>query len=627
MNGLSIRHTSVVTEQRKLTRSTEVKLQANLTPVLNLNAGTIPLDAGDVVDSPINHKQHFIINHCQLRSSEPLNIYVPVIKATYEDHRNLIRKFDIGESNMYAPEKVIMMVGATGSGKTTLINGLFNYIFDVKWEDNFRLKLIEDNVLNQAGSVTKYISSYTIHHQEGFKVDHTITVIDTPGFGDTQGIKRDQEITKQIKTFFTTAGPNGIDKLDAVAFVANSSLARLTLSQKYIFESILAIFGKDIASCIILLLTFADGQKPQILDSIKEANFPHRKHFKFNSSALYINNKDGSDDDNDDEEDAAMGKMFWDIGERSFKSFVAELDNMMPTSLVQTKEVLDERRNLEISVEGIQKEIKLGLGKLERLTTEVKVLSSHEQDIDEGKVISYEVMEVKCIKKDIPRGQNTTNCLMCSMTCHRRCTRTNDAGKIKCCVMTNGYCRICPEKCSWNTHRNQPYVFVYKYVKKVNTIQSLKTRYEEATGVKLASEQVAKECANDFEAAQMELLSLAEAVRKSIQRLEEIALRPNPLSTVEYIDILIQSEKQEGKLFWQERVHQLHEVRKKAVYVQQVMERKLDPFKEYREKVVEERRETEKGCGAELQNIWNEALASSSKIQLTHNKLRSDWNK
>ena len=150
MNNLSMRHTSVVTEERKVVRSMEVKLQANLTPVLNLNIGAIPLDAGDVVDSPVNHKQHFIINHCQLRSSEPLNVYVPVIKATYEDHRNLIRKFDIGESNMYAPEKVIMMVGATGSGKSTLINGLFNYIFDIKWEDDFRLKLIEENVLNQA---------------------------------------------------------------------------------------------------------------------------------------------------------------------------------------------------------------------------------------------------------------------------------------------------------------------------------------------------------------------------------------------------------------------------------------------------------------------------------------------
>ena len=573
-------------EEYRSTRSTEVKEQP---------------DAVDV-DASINHKQRFIINHCQLRSSEPLNVYIPVMNATYEDHRNFIRKFDIGDSNRCASEKVIMLVGATGSGKSTLVNGLFNYIFDVKWGDTFRLKLIEENVSNQAHSITKYITAYTIHHQEGLNVPYTITVIDTPGFGDTKGITRDQEITRQIKTFFTTAGPNGIDRLDAVAFVAQSSLARLTPSQKYIFESILVIFGKDIAHCIVLLLTFADGQKPQIIDSIKEANFPYVKHFKFNSSALYISNKDKSSEDSDDEEgdDTTMGEMFWEIGEKSFRSFITELSKIKPTSLVQTKEVLDERMKLEISIEGIQKEIKLSLGKLEKLAKEVKVLNSHEEDIDKNKDIEYEVNDVKYFKRDTAHGQNTTNCLKCSVTCHERCIYKNDSDKIKCDAMTKEYCRICPEKCFWNMHRNQPYVFVYTHETKVNTLQGLKVRYEEAKGKKLLAEQVVKECASEFEAAQVELLSLAEAARKSIQRLEEIALRPNPLSVVEYIDVLINGEKLEGKPFWKERVNQLEEVRKKAVYVQQIIEWKLDPFEEYRERVIEERKEKRRG-------VWTRA--------------------
>ena len=551
--------------------------------------------------SSASHKEHFIIHRCQLRSSEPLNVYVPIMNPTYEDQKNLIRKFEIGESNLCASEKVIMMVGATGSGKTTLINGLFNYIFDVKWKDSFRLKLIEENAPNQAESITKYISSYTIHHQQGFNVPYTLTVIDTPGFGDTKGITRDQEITKQIKTFFTTAGPSGIDRLDAVAFVAQSSLARLTPSQKYIFESILAIFGKDIASCIVLLLTFADGQKPQILDSFKEANFPYRKYYKFNSSALYINNNDNfKDDSDDDDDDATMGQLFWDIGEKSFKSFKAQLDKVHPTSLVQTNEVLDERLKLEISIEGIQKEIKLALGKLERLATEIQVLSSHEEDIDKNKDINYEVNHIKCIKRDTDHGQNTTNCLKCFVTCHERCAFKNDDEKIKCIAMTERYCTICPEKCFWNMHRNQPYVYVYEHEKKVNTLQGLKTRYQVAEGKKLAAEQVVKKCANEFEAAQVELLSLAEAARKSIQRLEEIALRPNPLSIVEYIDILINSEKQESKPFWQKRTTQLQDVRKKAVYLQEVRERKLDPFEEYRQKIDEEKREKRRG-------VWTRA--------------------
>ena len=506
------------------------------------------------IESPVNLKKHFIIHHCQLQSFEPLNVYVPVMNPTYEDHHNLIRKFDIGESNMWASEKVIMMVGATGSGKSTLINALFNYIFDIKLEDNFRLKLVEEKVLNQAESVTKYISSYTIHHQHGFNVPFTITVIDTPGFGDRKGIKSDQEITKQIKTFFTIAGPSGIDRLDAVAFVTYSSLARLTPSQKYILDSILALFGKDIENCIMLLLTFADGQKPQILDSIKEAGFPYRRYLKFNNSALYISNKDNTDtesdddndddDDDDDDDDMTMAELFWNVNEKSFKSFVKELSKVKPTSLFQTKDVLGERFKLETSIEFIQKEIKLGREKLDRLATEVKMLYSELKDKN-----GDSKHELSWVKMKTDPSRNTTK--------------------------------------------------YYEHEKKVNRLLGLKTSHRD--GKKLAAEQIIKKCANEFEASQKQLRSLAEAARKNIQRLEEIALRPNPLYVVEYIDILIKGEEMEGKPFWQDRVSQLQEVRERAVYVKQLINQNLGPFEEYREKNFDERIENRRG-------VWTIAM-------------------
>ena len=36
-----------------------------------------------------------------------------------------------------------MMIGATGSGKSTLIDGMVNHLLDVKWEDGFRFKIID----------------------------------------------------------------------------------------------------------------------------------------------------------------------------------------------------------------------------------------------------------------------------------------------------------------------------------------------------------------------------------------------------------------------------------------------------------------------------------------------------
>ena len=44
-------------------------------------------------------------------------------------------------------------------------------------------------------------------------------IIDTPGFGDTRGIKRDREITAQIKKLFNEE----ISTLNAVCFVTKSS--------------------------------------------------------------------------------------------------------------------------------------------------------------------------------------------------------------------------------------------------------------------------------------------------------------------------------------------------------------------------------------------------------------------
>jgi hypothetical protein len=48
---------------------------------------------------------------------------------------------------------------------------------------------------------------------EGFAVPYTVTIIDTPGFGDARGIKQDEILISNIQSFFEGKGPKKFDSL------------------------------------------------------------------------------------------------------------------------------------------------------------------------------------------------------------------------------------------------------------------------------------------------------------------------------------------------------------------------------------------------------------------------------
>ena len=91
-------------------------------------------------------------------------------------------KVEIGESvnTIYTKDVVLLVVGATGSGKTTLINFMVNHLFGIKFEDSYRFKLIhESDNPNQAHSQTQQVTAYRLNHHDIMKFPHTLTIIDT----------------------------------------------------------------------------------------------------------------------------------------------------------------------------------------------------------------------------------------------------------------------------------------------------------------------------------------------------------------------------------------------------------------------------------------------------------------
>ncbi|TRY71292.1 hypothetical protein DNTS_007634 [Danionella cerebrum] len=506
------------------------------------------------------------------------------------------RKITFGKS-VTKENKNIMMIGATGAGKTTLINSMINYIMGVQWKDEFRFVLIDEGKQkSQAESQTSQITAYKINHMEGFRVPFSLTIVDTPGFGDTKGISHDQKITAQVQEFFSSHG--GIDSIDAVCFVVQASLARLTHTQRYIFDSILSIFGKDIAENIVMMMTFADGKRPQVLEAIKASNVPcstdisgEPLHFKFNNSAVFATNNQSASDDEDCEN---FDQMFWKLGFSSMKKFFMSLAKMETKSLSLTKEVLKERQQLEVHVQGLQPQINAGLTKLDELKKTMAALEQGKAQMNANKDFQYEITVNVPKQVKNTSGYYLTNCQTCYYTCHDTCFIPNDKEKHRCRAMNRntGNCKICPGKCHWSVHFNQEYKWEYVTETRKDTYHDLKKRFEEAFGEVMTKERIFKELNNQLTAVYEIVGDLIEKSKKSLERLQDIALKPNPLSTPDYIDLMIESEKQEKKPGFIDRIEALMEVRKKAEIISKVStggEVIPDDFKEYAAKKEKEK--------------------------------------
>ena len=391
----------------------------------------------------------------------------------------------------------------------------------------------------------------------GCQVDFHLNIIDTPGFGDTRGLPRDKALVDQIKCFFSSQGDQGIDTLDAVCFVAQAPLGRLTKTQQYIFDSILSVFGRDISSNIFGLITFADGDEPPVLNAMKAAKVPFNNHFVFNNSALFVN-----------PEKSPNGTLFWKMGRESFESFFGSLNKVVTKSLTQTRAVLATREQLRFDISRVQDQITQGMQELHSMQDEEKILDKHRRLIEDNKNFEYQVEVVETIVI------HTTFCPLCSRTCHDNCGFHTDAGKVGCVAMTGEYCHCCPSKCHWSVHRNVPFNRSAGKKMVTKTMEETKKQYLTAKEQKEKSVTVLDKIKMKFNQLKKENKKLVQKVRGYINRLRSIALKHNPLSEIEYIDMLIEQETNEMIDGYKDRVKMYEDLRKEAVAMQNIEQNK-----------------------------------------------------
>ena len=153
----------------------------------------------------------------------------------------------------------IVFVGASGAGKTSLLNlfGLFGAMndggFDMHAMTNF--KAFNDMQLERAqnnpmASKTSSPKSYDM------KIgDVTLKITDTPGLGvDTAGIGKEKEHVKNIVEYLKT-----VDFVDCVCLVINGRTPRSIEEVTFAFSEISAILPNVVNNNTIICLTNAES--------------------------------------------------------------------------------------------------------------------------------------------------------------------------------------------------------------------------------------------------------------------------------------------------------------------------------------------------------------------------------
>ena len=445
----------------------------------------------------------------------------------------------------------LLVVGETGTGKTTLLNSMVNYLLGIKYNDPLRIKMIIENATSDAHSITSSVNLYQIKPKKKI-FPFPVRFIDTPGFGDTGGLKVDKENTKKLWKFLTNECPD----LHGICFVMKASTTRLTAIQQYISQQILGIFGKDTVNNFLGLLTYSDNKTPKALDAIKEGNLPisNDKIFKFNNSAIFPDEKDDSSEE-------SITKFFWQMGYQSFDKFFSKMKIIKPVSLKMTKEVISARKNLETKVETLRAYIQLGLDNLSKLRNNLSILNDNFNEIITNK--SYKFTMEKIEKRTVPTGVCNTWCTSCQYYCHYPCYLSPNDDKNDCSAISGGKCTVCRDRCPTNTHINR-IIYKEENIKKTETNidQNVLNRFNSAKDRAKKVNEIINDLKRDITKTSNDVSEQIEECRDCLEALSKFALKKNTIDIYGYMDQMISIEEEEKKVGYEKRIQQIKEIKK-----------------------------------------------------------------
>lgn len=393
----------------------------------------------------------------------------------------------------------VLILGQTGSGKSTFLNMAANYLlfgsFGLSPEQQKMLKIIiptrylmpteqgfthsEYNVAQQGKSQTSKPKSYRL----GF-VDRSITFIDTPGMGDTAGLDRDE---KNLEKILKKASNGGA--LSGIILFFNGAETRDNTTKEYTFSKLIGSIPDVALKNMIVVLTNVRRDSCNFpLDKIRALGVDEDRIFYMQNSVL------ASDPETwRDAEIAQHLVMDWHDSMKTLGKIVQKLASSSDDISGEFKR-MNELRN-KVKHQFHQVVIKFSeMRETQYAIDEYESKYNREDAVAKDFKDYAQKAQVKTKKFiDDPSRHHSTVCAVHHTICHDQCglEETHKVGDeiFTGCQAFNGWhggarCTVCSssrEPCSFENH----YHARGKFIEVVETLQDrlleYKERYDDAT--------------------------------------------------------------------------------------------------------------------------------------------------
>ena len=411
-----------------------------------------------------------------LNNNEQIQYYLyPEIVFTEEEWNN---------------SKVLLIIGQTGHGKTTFVNALVNIYSGITIKDKFRYLLVKNKNNSQLESDTKEITIYKIRPKKNLNFPPLI-IIDTPGFGDTEGEEKDKQNLIKFKEFFDSKKINNINCILYIIIGANSRFGK---NDKNIINYLLNLFSKNVKDNFVVGVTnfiaLSKRDTPNIIKSLSDENhFYYQNVLKNNLSSRdqvinsywYFTSENKIISNNEIE--GNLNEMsIWKYTENQIKNFIENKIKVLEKKNIEdSQQVLDNRFQLENEINCFKEKIDSLISKklvfesnIVNLENYQKLIINLEDKITKNKLEQENIVQtLKEINNTIPYMKKIINspiqsqnknliCEKCQSNCHKNCncTFTNFSKWFCDMISFSGNCKICNHDLS--VHKKGNIIYIQK---------------------------------------------------------------------------------------------------------------------------------------------------------------------